>query len=176
MTRTSVEWWNETKRSAEALRDWLFDQYRGERTAADRIIALRDRYAGPGTRAWRLLTVIARQESQHAEWVGGLLAARQLSPSEPEPAERYWPRVVPQIHSLESGAAVGAHAERMRLERIEAIAADPEAPADVREVFRRILPQERFHERAFREIAGDAAMRETEAAHTLGRLALGLAP
>ena len=43
------------------------------------------------------------------------------------------------IEDLETGCAVGAHAERMRLERIEVIAGDPEAPADIRAVFARIL-------------------------------------
>ena len=76
----------------------------------------------------------------------------------------------------ETGAAVGAHAERMRLERIEAIAGDAEAPADIRQVFARILPQERFHERAFRSLAGDDALRRTASAHALGREALGLSP
>jgi rubrerythrin len=84
--------------------------------------------------------------------------------------------MLPGIHDLESGCAVGAHAEKMRLERIEAIAQDPGAPPDVRAVFTRILPEERFHERAFREMAGGAALRAAEGAHELGRLALGLSP
>ena len=176
MPRTSHEWWEATKRDPEALRDWLLDQHRGERTAATRIEAFRDRFATAGTRAWRVLTVIAKQEARHAGWVGELLASRGITAAAPDPDERYWPRVFPQIHDLASGAAVGAHAERMRLERIEEIAADARAPADVREVFRRILPHERFHERAFREIAGESALSESSAAHELGRLALGLEP
>jgi len=176
MPRTSHEWWEATKRDRNALRDWLLDQHRGERTAASRIEAFRDRFATPETRAWRVLTVIAKQEARHAGWVGELLASRGIAAEAPDPDARYWPRVLPQIHDLASGAAVGAHAERMRLERIEEIAADDAAPADVREVFRRILPQERFHERAFREIAGKSALSESSAAHELGRLALGLEP
>jgi rubrerythrin len=84
--------------------------------------------------------------------------------------------VVTAVHDLASGAAVGAHAERMRLERIEVIATDPEAPADIREVFQRILPQERFHERAFTELAGDTALDAAADAHELGRQVLGLSP
>jgi hypothetical protein len=91
-----------------------------------------------------------------------------------EKAERYWPCVLRSIADLETGAAVGAHAERMRLERIAAIAEDPSAPDDVRRVFARILPEERFHERAFRGLAGDVALRRTASTHALGREALGL--
>lgn len=172
--RDAITWWLETKSNLAALTDWLFDQYRGERTAAVRIAMLRDAFAAPGTRAFRVLSAIAEQEEAHAAWVGELLTARGL-PLEVQPvAERYWPHVLEEIHDLESGAAVGAHAERMRLERIEAIANDPEAPADIRATFRRILPQERFHERAFRELAGEAAMNACQDAHERGRRALGL--
>src|SRR5258708_15423822 len=111
---------------------------------AERIELLHDRFAAPGSHAWRILTVIAGQERKHARWVGELLAARGLPVAPSVKAERYWPQTLPGIRDLATGAAVGAHAEGMRLERIAAIAADEEVPADVREVFRRILPEERF--------------------------------
>ncbi|HEX8698053.1 MAG TPA: ferritin family protein [Myxococcaceae bacterium] len=171
---TSHTWWERTKRNPEAFHAWLRDQYRGEQTAAGRILALREQFAQQGTRAWRVLGVIAQQEQEHARWVHGLLEARGLQPQ--EKAERYWPHVLSQIGDLETGAAVGAHAERMRLERIEAIASDPESPEDVRRVFQKILPQERFHERAFARLAGTEALARTADAHELGRQALGLAP
>ena len=95
-------------------------------------------------------------------------------------ADRYWTRVVPGIDSLATGAAVGAHAEAMRLERIEAIASDMAAEsselADVVRVFRRILPDEKFHERVFRTLAGRDALARTRGSHALAREALGLAP
>ena len=172
---TTSEWWQATKADPERLVAWLRDQYRGEATAADRIDALRDAYADD-PRAARILTVIAAQERDHAAWVGALLAARGEPVAVDEVEERYWTAPLAAIGDLQTGCAVGAHAERMRLERIETIAADPDAPADVREVFRRILPQERFHERAFRELAGAEALQATRGAHELGRRALGLAP
>jgi hypothetical protein len=64
----------------------------------------------------------------------------------------------------------------MRLERIEVIAADTTAPADLRDVFARILPQERFHERAFRSLATPESLERTREAHNLGRAVLGLTP
>lgn len=174
--RTAHDWWQHTRDDPKALLAWLFDQYRGEVTAADRIDALRTRFAEAGTRAARVLRVIADQERQHAQWVGALLEARGHTPTvQPTPA-RYWPIVLTGIDSLTTGCAVGAHAERMRLERIEAIADDPTAPADIRACFARILPQERFHERAFRSLAGAEAMHATRDAHTQGRNALGLMP
>lgn len=173
--RSSRAWWAETKADPASLLAWLFDQYRGEVTAADRILRLRDAFAAPGGRAHRLLTLIAGQERDHAGWVADLLRARGQAPEvRGEPESRYWARTLPGIDDLETGCAVGAHAEAMRLERIAAIAEDPAAPADIRAVFARILPQERFHERAFRGLATPAALERTRGAHELGRALLGL--
>lgn len=174
--RDSRTWWRAVKADRARFAAWLLDQLRGESTAAVRIVALRDAFARPGTRAHRVLSAIAAQERRHAAWVAGLLRARGLEPALGEKRERYWRLTVPTIRDLETGCAVGAHAERMRLERIEAIVEDPEAPADVRGVFVRILPEERFHARAFAELAGPAALEATRGAHELGRRALGLAP
>jgi len=171
---SSREWWRRTKQDGAVFEGWLLDQYRGEATAAGRIRTLRDRFAAPGSRPHRLLSAIAAQEQTHARWIAGLLEARGMPVAVEAKAERYWPEVTSGIGDLATGAAVGAHAEAMRLHRIEAIAGDPDAPEDVRAVFRRILPQERFHERAFREIAGDAALAGAAAAHERGARALGL--
>jgi hypothetical protein len=173
--RSSAAWWAETRTDPERLHAWLFAQYRGEVTAARRILDLRDAHATPGSRAHRLLTVIAGQERDHAAWVGELLRARGLAPAlVGAPEARYWKQTLPGVADLETGCAVGAHAEAMRLERIEVIAGDATAPPDVREVFARILPQERFHERAFRSLATPASLAATGAAHELGRAVLGL--
>jgi hypothetical protein len=172
--RNSTTWWQDTRDDPARLLRWLVAQYRGEVTAASRIETLRDRFATPGSRAHRILTVIAAQERDHARWVGALLTARGVALELDARPERYWREVVPGISDLATGAAVGAHAERMRLERIDVIAGDPAAPGDIRAVFARILPQERFHARAFAELATPDAMARTAGAHALGRKALGL--
>jgi rubrerythrin len=171
---TSASWWAATKNDTRALHAWLHDQHRGEATAAARIETLRDAFTKPATRPHRILTVIAAQERKHASWVARLLEARGLPTTLEDKTERYWPKAIASIHDLTTGAAVGAHAERMRLERIETIAADPEAPADIRAVFRRILPEERFHARAFASLTTDEALAATRDDHELGRRALGL--
>jgi rubrerythrin len=174
--QSSTTWWNRTKTNPVAFRAWLYDQYRGEVTAGGRIDAMRDAFTKPGTKAYRLLSVIAAQERNHARWVGELLRARGLEVRIMPRDARYWRKTVPEVTDLETGAAVGAHAEKMRLERIEAIAMDADAPSDVRDVFRRILPEERFHERAFRTLSTASAMARTSRAHELGRRAVGLVP
>lgn len=171
---TSKAWWERVKAEPASFEAWLLDQYRGEVTAASRIEALRDAFTVAGSRAHRTLTTIAGQEAKHAAWVAELLRARGLDVHVADVEDRYWRRTLPEVIDLETGAAIGAHAEKMRLERIEVIASDPEADADVRAVFRRILPQERFHERAFRALSSPAAMARTAQAHELGRRALGL--
>ncbi|MDP2343259.1 MAG: hypothetical protein Q8O67_20035 [Deltaproteobacteria bacterium] len=197
-SRTARSWWASIRKDPAKLNAWLMDQYRGESLAAVRIAMLRDHFdVAPA--AARVLTIIAAQEEEHARWVAGLLEARGLPVVVQDKRARYWDaQALESIADFETGCAVGSHAERMRLERIEVIATDDSAddlilsssavaPAprgpprtaeldDIRSVFGRILPQERFHERAFRELAGSKAMEATRAAHDVGRAALGLAP
>jgi hypothetical protein len=173
--RDSAAWWAATRDDPARLMAWLQAQHRGEVTAAGRIEGLRDRHAAPGSRAYRTLSVIAGQERRHAAWVGELLAARGAAPELAGSGEdRYWRRTLPAIADLETGCAVGAHAEAMRLARIEVIAGDASAPADIRAVFARILPEERFHERAFRGLATPGSLAATREAHELGLAVLGL--
>lgn len=177
VVRTSSQhWWRAIKRDPEALVGWLRKQYHGEHTAARRI----EDYAAahvPRTSRWaRVLETIAAQERRHAGWVGELLRARGETPVELSKPERYWEETLSAIDSLQTGAAVAAHAENMRIARIEVIAGDrePDAPADICAVFARILPEERFHARAFRAMAGDQALALTRAHHERGLAKLGL--
>jgi Rubrerythrin len=167
-------WWAKTRDDAALFTAWLYDQFRGEITAAGRILGLRNKFTEPGTKAHTTLTIIADQERMHAEWIADLLRMRGLPVEVQTKNDRYWPAALQSITDLATGAAVGAHAERMRLARIKVIAGDQFAPADVRETFNRIMAQERFHERAFRDLATPEALAATIDAHELGLQALGL--
>ncbi|MHA2063646.1 MAG: ferritin-like domain-containing protein [Candidatus Thorarchaeota archaeon] len=171
--RTSEQWWNDTKSNNDQLLGWLKDQYHGEVTAADRIEMLRDNF-GASERNQRILTVIIGQERQHAEWIGELLTARGLTPQILQKTERYWEETLPGIEDFETGAAIGAHAETMRLERIRVIANDTEAPGDIRDTFTKILKDEEFHAQAFNEMTNREALEATREAHQGGLNALGL--
>jgi rubrerythrin len=175
-TRTSEQWWADTRQDPELLQEWLQKQYHGEVTAAERIQSFANALAEPGSHAERLLHIIAGQETDHANWVGDLLVIRGIEPVVLEKEERYWEETLPKIGDFATGAAVAAHAEHMRLERIRVIADHPDTDTDIRTVFDRILPQEVFHERAFTSLAGDEAMQRTLAAHMSGRQAIGLFP
>ncbi len=174
--RTSKQWWEEVKADTEKFNRWLVKQYRGEVTASNRINLFATHFADEGSFQAKLLKSIALDESKHARWILDILKSRGLEPSIEGAGERYWSKTVPRILSFEYGCAVGAHAEGMRLERIRTIAGDESAPADIRSIFQRILEDEVFHERAFREMAGPEAMDRTLAAHRQGREVLGLEP
>lgn len=171
--QTSQQWWEATKNDPDRFNHWLVRQYTGEVTAASRITKLALDFNATGRNA-KVLEVIAQQEAQHAEWIKGLLETRGVE-TVIEPAEdRYWAATLPGIDSLDTGTAVAAHAEKMRLDRIMVIANDPEAPSDVRETFAKILRDELFHERAFREMSSQEALDRTAGNHDLGMQALGL--
>lgn len=174
--QTSEIWWSSVKQDESKLLDWLAKQYHGEVTAAKRITDFASHYTEPDSREARLLNVIAGQETNHAQWVGDLLVNRGQEPVRLKKPERYWDKTLPEIGNFAIGAAVAAHAEHMRLERIIVIAHDATAPQDIRQVFDRILPQEVFHERAFSRMAGPDALEATRGAHERGRQAIGLFP
>ncbi len=173
--KTSKEWWDRVKHDPNLLIRWLRDQYHGEAAA---FIRMRKFVEAFGHQAkWqerKTVEEIARQEGQHAQWIGELLQARGLQPYLLAKTERYWEETLKGIDSWDSGCAVAAHAENMRLARIRAIVEDTESPADIRDVFSRILPQEEFHERAFRAFASEAALFTTLGNHLAGAEALGL--
>jgi rubrerythrin len=174
--KTSEAWWQETKASEHLINDWLFKQWRGEVTAASRIVRFAEQFATDG-HAVKVLDAIAEQERTHASWIEGLLVARGLlvDAKVVEHAEkRYWQETLPGITDFETGAAVAAHAEGMRLARIRVIAGDETAPSDIRTVFERILKDEEWHERAFSELSSSAALEATKASHEAGMVALGL--
>lgn len=175
--KTPQEWWAEVKANPELLMDWLRKQYHGERTAAVRIRDFLVRFATDKTpvRWVSVVRTIARQEEDHAAWVGELLRSRGEEPAVIEgKEERYWEATLPGIDSWASGCAVAAEAEKMRLERIKVIVDDETAPWDIREVFLKILPQEEFHERAFREYTTPEALEAHKDNHEAGLAALGL--
>jgi len=173
--KTSQQWWNEVKANPTLMQDWLKDQFHGEVTAAARILEFASTVSEP--RIQKTLKTIAKQEATHAEWVKELLTSRGITAEVLQKEERYWDKTLASEYknkSTQELAAIGAHAEAMRLERIKVIASDETAPADIRKVFAKILPQERYHERAFRFIAGDEAMSKAMDAHKEGLAALGL--
>jgi tRNA isopentenyl-2-thiomethyl-A-37 hydroxylase MiaE len=175
----SQTWWNEIKQDESKIHDWLRRQYRGEVSASDKILNLKKQYMmGISMKDISTLEVIASQERKHAEWIKELLECRGLPVDEDKANanSRYWSETLPEIDSFEKGCAVGAHAEAMRLARIEVICEDDSAPEDIRNVFSKILKEELFHEKAFRTMAGEAAMESTTYSHELGLKLLGLEP
>jgi len=167
--RTSQEWWNETRDNPERFTLWLRKQYHGEITAAERMLTFRDSFIPPDSKWYQVVSTIAEQERTHAAWVAELLVARGINPEKmPDKPERYWNTVLEGVNTYEGLAAAAAHAEQMRLERIRVIADDPIAPADVKAVFLRILPQEEFHAKAFSRMAGSVAMKEAIEKHEAG--------
>jgi len=174
--KTSTKWWTAIKHDPVLLEDWLEKQLRGEVTAVSRLDAFCTAFV-PSDHPWfKTLRLIQSQELQHAAWVRELLENRGFSTELRADPQRYWDQTLPQVISPKSAAAASAYAESMRLERIRLIAEDLEAPKDIGEAFRRILPQEIFHARAFRSMAGEQAMEAMLNAHERGLDAIGLIP
>lgn len=172
--KTSAQWWAETKADPEKLLAWLQRQYTGERTAVERLEKFLEAYPPENAKYVNVVKAIIRDEAQHAEWIGELLTARGVELEVGESENRYWAETLQGIDSFEKWAAIAAHAESMRLERIKAIARDEDAPDDIRLTFTKILRDEQFHDTAFHMMTTKAELDATAGNHDLGLKALGL--
>lgn len=175
--QTSKEWWEATKNDPEALVEWLKKQYYGEVTAGFRIAELFIAKTNELPDHPKALTRIIGEEFLHAIWIKSLLLARGVTDfTTCNGTDRYWKEVLSDdsTQSLEELAAIAAHAETMRLERIRAIVADPTTPEDIWHVFRNILPMEAGHARIFNDLTTLEMLEATKDNHLKGVNALGL--
>lgn len=172
--KTSQEWWDETKKSPEKLVNWLKNQYHGEAVASERI----RQFILPNMEGKYQFMVerIADDEDRHSQWVGKLLETRGITAEILNKEERYWKEVMTDDFTTNGNyaAAVAAHAEEMRLERIKVIMEDTEADADIVDTFRNIYKDELFHAKGFKLIAGDEYYSKASENHAKGLEALGL--
>jgi len=155
--KTSQKWWEETKNDEAKLNRWLQRQYVGEFAAVNLLSEILLRFGSEMTHrdrhnVFRVMT----QEALHGSWMSELLTNRDLQPETDGVAtQRYWAEVLPNVNSFKDAMQAAMQAESMRLHRIRAIAADEEAPEDIRRIFKAILPHEEWHERVFGEMKGD---------------------
>ncbi len=172
--RTSEEWWLETKKSDFKTTEWLKNQYHGEAVAAERI----RKFILPHLEGKYQFMVerIADDEDRHSQWIGKLLLDRGITPEILQKEERYWKEVMTEDFSSDGNyaAAVAAHAEEMRLERIKVIMEDNSCPIDIQETFKNIYKDELFHAKGFKLIAGDDYYNKASENHARGLEALGL--
>lgn len=172
--KTSKQWWKETKVSEQKTINWLKNQYHGEAVAAERI----EKYILPHLDGKYQFMVerIVDDEIRHSLWVGELLTNRGITPEILQKEERYWREVMTEDFTTNGNyaCAVAAHAEEMRLERIQVIMNDVDAPEDIRKVFTNIYKDELFHAKGFKLIAGDDYYNKASENHAKGLEALGL--
>jgi len=171
--QTSRDWWNSVRKDPVKLINWLKNQYHGEVTAAKRINDLILVHA-TSEHYKEIINQIIAQEKQHAVWIATLLYKRGIAPSILSKKERYWDQTVHQVKDWDTGCAVAAHAEAMRLERIKVICDTPDTPFDIKNVFDQILEQEQWHALVFKALTTEKAFKDTENNHIKGMKELGL--
>lgn len=165
----SVDWWNSVKKNETKFNSWLKKQYFGENQAYIRLNELSKRFEN------KTLKTIAKQEKQHAEWIKNYCISKGIDLSDANKhEERYWKEVNMDFNSLEEAAAVGAHAEKMRLERITVIANDNTFCKDLSNIFRKILKDELFHEKAFKNMTTNELYELNRHNHEKGAEKIGL--
>lgn len=177
--KTSIQWWSEIKQDPERLKSWLKNQAFCENGAAEKIQQYSSRYK-LNTEQQSMIHKIITDEKRHGAWVRQLLTNRGVEQDILEKEERYWNETLPAIenfNTFEYFCLVSYLAEDMRLERIRAIVNDDDAPEDIRDVFKKILPDELTHTMMFGHMSSGCTTQEKEAAlayHSKGRNSIGL--
>ena len=168
------QWLEKILSSKEELYHWLQRQYVGEVNAARKIHELSER-EGLTDGERRVLRSIASDESTHANWVFALLQTRGIPlPDLNTGEERYWKPILAEAKTFAEIAAAGHHAEGMRLVRIRALSECEKIDEDIRNVFKKILPDEIFHEKAFGILSSPEAREKMRGKHDEGLALLGL--
>lgn len=171
--RTTEQWWADVSSDPVKMIQWLKSQYYGESTAVDRVLKLIEIYNVTGKNKL-LLEKIAADERNHAMWVKSLLLNRGIDDVLLKRDERYWDAAMEELpETFELACAIGYHAETMRLDRIQLLAADDRFE-DIAEVFTRILKDELFHAKALETLTTPEAIAATYSKHIAGKNALGL--
>ena len=175
--KTTEQWWDEVSNDPAKMIEWLKDQYYGEQTAAVRIRALLEQYPDITKTERELVTMIADDEANHAEWVKQLLVNRGIPETNftrHKDTARYWDKTLPtEPATFSQICAIGHLAEMMRLERIRLLAEDVRFN-DIAETFARILSEEVFHAKAFKVMSSPEDIEAARPNHQAGREALGL--
>lgn len=169
MPRTSKEWVEEISQDSLKLHHWLERQYIGEELAARRLEELCN-HPDLTDKQRPIIERIAKEERLHSEWIAKLLPS--LSEVNYD-KYRYWSKVKLSKLSLDELLAAGHHAEEMRLERIRAVV-ESDLPENIREVFAKILPMEKFHAKAFGSLASKKALENTKENQKLCMKAINL--
>lgn len=164
--KTSQEWWNETKADLPKLNLWLQRQCFGEEHAYERIMILAEKFGNP------VLHKIALDEFAHHHWIKRYLEEAGI-PLLTEHKERYWNEINLKFENVTQVAAVGYHAEMMRLERIRIIANDETIPK-LSDLFKRILIDEEYHAKAFKKLTTEEELEIAKIDHEQGMIELGL--
>lgn len=173
--QTVAQWIDSVENDPEYFKEWLINQYRGEVRAAIKVDELAQQIDNEEIR--RDITWIAQDEERHAKYIKAILVANgvpipRITGDEPT---RYWKEVTDGVElTTDELLAAGAHAEAMRLHRIEAVMNSTRLPTSVTKTFLMIWHDEKRHAELFRKWCSDDAFKRMESKHQEGLKALGL--
>ncbi|ASD50435.1 hypothetical protein FDI24_gp154 [Acidovorax phage ACP17] len=172
--KTTAEWLAGIENDRALLEDWLKKQYRGEVRASIKVAELAETIEDPSLRT--AVDRVADDEGRHAAWIRAILKVEgvEVNPDQENADDRYWRHVMDGELSQDELLAAGAHAEQMRLVRIEAIMNSGVLGQHIIAVFRRIYEDEVHHARIFSQACTPEAYAKMSEKHQAGLAALGL--
>lgn len=106
----------------------------------------------------RVLLKTGDDELRHSDLLVELLNKRGVGPSEVSPPSVYWDEMEKHVVDLKTCSAMCYLGEQLAADRFEIILAHEGTPTDVQDFLKSALPDEKYHARVFRTLAGDDAI------------------
>jgi tRNA isopentenyl-2-thiomethyl-A-37 hydroxylase MiaE len=172
----TLAWWMKLLNDEEKLNAWLIKLYHNEYDAYWRFKNFAQQFTSENTENWFLFMFLAEQELRHSVMVKIVIHKRGIVLPQNWMSNQglYWEKVLPCIVDLETAAGVGTLAESLSFERLRVLASCCSTPADLKELFDLIIPDERIHTQVLRVLAKKHGVDAVMGCHESGLEALGL--
>lgn len=148
------QWWSGVAADETKLTKWLQKLQQTEIGGYDDYMSFLSLYK-VDERTTRIFTNIAEDEKKHSGLIIDLLESRGSGTSAIAMPSTYWDDMNKYVVDTKTAAAVNYFGEALAAFRFELIEAHEETPSDVRELIRKVLPDEQFHRETLKRIAGD---------------------
>jgi hypothetical protein len=112
-----------------------------------------------------ILTNIAHDELKHSGLLIMLMNERNIKIEPVGIDSTYWKNILAGVSNFKEYCGANYYGESLAAFRFEVIESMPETPSDIREVIRKVLPDEIFHRETLQRLAGEETLVKMKIIH-----------
>ncbi len=156
----TIAWWDRLIADEEAMVRWLQKLQHTEYEGWTGNIENNARWntEPKDLKIEQVLLKTGDDELRHSDMLVELLNKRGVGPSIVSPPSLYWEEMEKHVVDLKTCSAMCYLGEQLAADRFQIILEHPGTPSDVLDFIKSALPDEKYHARIFRILAGDEAI------------------